>query len=103
MAGAVHEMRAGHTRAQVLLEILERAWTLIRSPVALAGDEHRRHVDGPAREDLQLAGVLRVGETAAGAEPVRLQAALEPGAAVFRAVDRQLGLGQPLARRDLGG
>ena len=41
-------------------------------------------------------------EPAGRPAPIPLQAALEPGAAVLRAVDGKLRLGQPRARRDLG-
>src|SRR5580765_7483296 len=60
VAGAVDEMGPDHARAERLLHGLECTRTLIDPPVAPAADEHRGHVDRPAREDLQLGRVLRV-------------------------------------------
>jgi len=78
---------------------LEDAGSLIRSPVALAGDETGRHVDRAPGERAQLGEGLRVG---AAPHPVALQSASEAGSGIFRGVDADLGLGEPLAGRDLG-
>ena len=57
-------------------------------------DEHRRHVDGAAREGLHLGDALGIG---AAPHAIALKRAGELGAAVFGRVDVDLGLGQPLA------
>ncbi len=93
-----HQVAAQHARAGTGLHFLHRARHLVYAPVALARDEAGRHIDGAAGEDLDL-GV----EFAARADPIPIQAALEAGPGIFRAVDAKLGLGQPFARRDLGG
>ena len=49
--------RSGGSRAcgcRRSLHALERAGALVGAPIALAGDEHRRHLDRPAGEQLQL-------------------------------------------------
>src|SRR3989442_15889515 len=43
--GALDEMAAHHARAGAFLHALDIAGDLIGAPIALAGDEHRRHVD----------------------------------------------------------
>ena len=48
---------------------------------------------------MHLGDALGIG---AAPHPIALQRAGEAGAAVFGGVDVDLGLGQPLARRDLG-
>src|SRR3954471_10514513 len=90
VAGAVHEMRRDHFRARVLLHPLEGTWVLIHAPVALAADEHRRHVDRAAGKQLLLGG-----EAAARAGAIAFEAALETGASVLAAVDPQLRIRQP--------
>src|ERR1700756_2769266 len=48
MAGTVDQMAAQHPRARALLHSLEIAGTLVGPPIALAGDKHRRDVNGAA-------------------------------------------------------
>src|SRR5690242_16557563 len=48
MAGAVEQMTAEHAGAGSLLHALEGAGALVSAPIALAGDEHRGHVDRAA-------------------------------------------------------
>src|SRR4051812_38253787 len=91
-------MTALHLRTRAVLHRLDIAGTLIHAPVALPGDEHRRHVDGAAGEDLQLAGVLALSSAA-----VPLQATLEPNASVLAAIERELLVRQPFACSDLCG
>ena len=98
MAGAVEQMAAEHAGAGAVLHALEIAGALIGAPVALAGDEHRRHVDRAAGEQLQFGIVEALG---AGAVP--LQSALKSGALVFAAVDAELVVGEPPAGGDLAG
>ena len=88
MSGAVHQVRGDHLRARDLLHALERAGVLIHTPVAPAADEHRRHVDGAAGEQL-----LFRREAAAGAGAIALEPALETGSSIFGAVDAQFRLG----------
>src|SRR5215472_11117005 len=57
MAGTLDQMTTQHPRAHAVLHPLEIAGALIGPPIAFSGDEHRRHVDGPAREQLQLDNV----------------------------------------------
>src|SRR6516165_236484 len=97
MAGTLDQMTTQHPRADALLHPLEIAWALIGPPIALSRNEHRRHVDGPAREELQFGSV-----DAARPAPVLLQAALEPGALILGGINRELVLRQPSARRDPG-
>ena len=52
--GAVDELAPNHARTGLLLHAFERAWCLIDTSVALAGDEARGHVDGAAGEHLLL-------------------------------------------------
>src|SRR6516225_1144353 len=97
MAGTLDQVTTQHPRAHALLHPLEIAGTLIGPPIAPSGDEHRRHVYGPAREQLQLGGV-----DAARSAPVPLQAARERGALVLCGVDRELRLRRRPACCDLG-
>jgi hypothetical protein len=87
---------AEHARACASLHALEGAGELIGAPVALAGDEQRRHVDGAAGENLELGG-----ENVLGAAAIPLQAALKAGALELAAVYRQFGVGKPLARGEM--
>src|SRR6516165_2810682 len=48
MAGVVHQMKAHHLGARGLLHALGGARELVCPPVALAPDEHGRHIDGAA-------------------------------------------------------
>src|SRR5437870_11292588 len=99
MPRAVDELDAAdHVRARARLHPLECAGILIRAPVGLSGNEHRRLIDRPAREQLKLRR-----ESAARTDTVRLEAALKPGPAVFSAVHAQLIFGKPLAGGDRGG
>src|SRR5437868_5842035 len=77
---------------------LERAGKLVDAPVALARDEAGRHVDGAARENLELRKLPFAVRAA-----VPLQPTLKSRAAELGCIDRQLSFGQPAARRDLGG
>src|SRR5262249_50194605 len=54
MAGAVDEVAAAHLGAGKLLHALDRPWRLVDPPIAAAGDEERRHVDGALGEDLEV-------------------------------------------------
>ena len=75
VASAIDQVTAEHARARASLHALEGAGELIGAPVALAGDEQRRHVDGAAGEKLELGG-----EHVLGAAAIPLQAALKAGA-----------------------
>src|ERR1051325_2643988 len=97
MPCTLDQMRAAPSRTN-LRHPLKGARELIDAPVALAGDEAGRHVDGAAGENLEL-GELPLRVRAA----VPLQSALKSRAAEFGRVDRKLILGEPSARRDLGG
>src|SRR5688572_25808293 len=55
MAGAVEQVGADHTGAGGLLHALEGAGPLIDTPIALARDKDRRHVDRAAGKQLQFA------------------------------------------------
>src|ERR1700751_185584 len=74
MAGAIDQMATLHPSALALLHPLEIAGALIGPPIAFSGNEHRGHVNGPAREKLQF-GCVGASRPA----PVPLQPALEPG------------------------
>src|SRR5215468_11046232 len=50
MPCTVDQVATEHAGASALLHAFEIAGTLIGAPVALAGNEDRRHVDGAARE-----------------------------------------------------
>ncbi len=78
------------------MHALESAGALVGAPVARAGDEHRRHVDGAAGEQLQF-GFVEPG----GARAIPVEPALKPVARVFGGIDRKLALRQPAAGRDL--
>src|SRR6266852_4619161 len=54
VAGALDQVAAHHARAYALLHAFDIAGNLVGAPVALARDEHRRHVDGAAGEHLEL-------------------------------------------------
>ena len=50
MPGTVDYVATKHAGAGALLHALEIAGTLVGAPVALAGDEDRRHIDRAAGE-----------------------------------------------------
>ena len=54
MSRAIDEMRATPLRTSHGLHPLKRARNLIDTPVALAGDETRGHIDGAARKRFNL-------------------------------------------------
>src|SRR5262249_50040784 len=54
VTGVFDEVHARHPRARGLRHPLERAGILIRAPVALAGDEHRRLIDGAPGQRLEV-------------------------------------------------
>ena len=85
MSRAIDEMTADHVAAGLRLHRFKDARPLMGSPVLLARDEGGRHIDGAARPNLQFRR-----ERARGAAAIPLQAALESGALVLRAVDAQL-------------
>src|SRR5205823_4255828 len=85
MPGAIDEMSAAPLRADAdCLHRLEDAGSLKRTPVALAGDEAGRHVDGATRERAQLGESLGIG---AAPHPVALQSAGETSPGIFRGVN----------------
>src|SRR5215472_14916948 len=96
MACTIDQMAAHHPRAYALLHPLEITGTLVGPPIAFSCNKDRWHVNGPTRKQLQFSGV----DTSRSA-PIPLQSTLEPGSLVFRGVDRELGLRQPAACRDL--
>src|SRR5262245_28497569 len=61
MASAIEQMEADHAGAGLGLHRLDGAGCLIGATVALAADEHRRHVDGAAREGAHLGDALGIG------------------------------------------
>src|SRR5580700_10188961 len=95
MSSAIDEMRAPPLRTGQGLHPLKRARNLIDAPVALAGDETRRHIDGPAGKRLKLTDIF------AGEASIPLQAALKSGPGKFGRVDRQLFVSEPFACSDL--
>src|SRR5579863_258778 len=97
VTGAVDQVTSPHVRARGSLHSFEIARPLVDPPIALSGDEERRHVDGSARKQLQLRIV-----TALGPGTVPVEAALEAVALIFGAVDREFAVRQPTAGRDLG-
>src|SRR5437868_14761430 len=74
VAGAVDEVYASDPRARALLHAVEGTWILIGPPVALAGHDHGRLIDGPSGKDLQV----RV-EPPARSDAIGLRAALKTG------------------------
>src|SRR6266540_4642106 len=60
MPGSLHNMAAKHLPADGRLHFLQVAGSLVSAPVACAGDEARRHVDGAAGEYFELAIVPAV-------------------------------------------
>src|SRR4030088_2124730 len=94
VAGAIDQMNAEHPCAGARLHRLEDARALISAPILLARDEARGHVDAAARTCLEFGG-----ERARGAAAIPLQAALESGAFIFRAIESEFALGQPFVRR----
>src|SRR6185503_9338217 len=98
MACTGDEVYALHLRARGRLHAFDGARVLIHAPIALAADEHRGHVDGAARERLQLRR-----EASARSDAVSLQPALEPVSAVLLAVHLELAVGQPRVRRNRRG
>src|SRR5262245_40329734 len=100
MPGAIDKMGTAPLRTDGIgLHFLEDAGVLVGSPVALAGDEARRHVDGAARERALLGEGSGIG---AAPHAVALQGASETSTGILGGIDADLGLGQPLAGRDLG-
>src|SRR5580692_5614784 len=96
MAGAVDDMAAEHARAGALLHLLDAPRNLCETPIALAGDEDRGHIDRATRKELELGRVDALGSAA-----IPLQAALEAGSRIFTAVNLELVLGEPSAGGDL--
>ena len=87
-------------RVHALVRIRSTApGVLIGAPIALPSDEHRGDIDGAARERPHLGEALRIG---AAPHAIALKGAGELRSGVFGRVHVDLGLGQPLARRDLG-
>ena len=70
--------------------------TWCETPIALAGDEDRRHIDRATGKELELGRVDVLGSAA-----IPLQAALEAGPRIFAAVDLELVFGEPRAGGDL--
>src|SRR5262249_17263073 len=100
MPGTIDKMGAAPLRTDARrLHRFEDARSLIRTPVALASDEAGRHVDRAPGKRAQLGEGLGVG---AAPNPIALQGASESGPGIFRGVDADFVLGQPLASRDLG-
>ena len=79
--------------------VVHGAGSLIDAPVAPASDEHRWHVDGTARERPHLGDALGIRPAP---YTIALKGAGELGPGVLARVHLDLGLGQPLAARDLG-
>src|SRR6266481_1227135 len=90
VAGALDQMTAEHSRAGTLLHRLIDAGTLIGAPILFARNEAGRHLDAAAGKGFKLGR-----ERARGAAAIPLQAALESGALIFRAVESKLAVRQP--------
>src|SRR5207237_255868 len=82
--GAIQEMNSTHLGARLRSHGLDGAGTLIRTPITFSSDEGRRNIDGAAGEQLKLRGGLGISIHA-----IRVQAALESGPPIFRAVHAQ--------------
>src|SRR5262249_53407590 len=78
MAGAVDQVKANHPGAGARLHAFHSARRLIDAPIALPGNEHRRHVDGAAREGMHLRNALGI---ASATNPIALQGAGKAGPA----------------------
>ena len=90
MARAADQFADQHAGAGLSLHALECSWRLVYAPVATAGEKEARHVDGPTREKLLLAGEkTRRGHT------IPLQPALEAIARIFLGVDSERVIRQP--------
>ena len=74
--GPVQQMKAHHVRARAVPHFLHGARGLVDAPVALARDEHRRHIDGAAGEGVHLGDALGVR---AAPHPIALKGAIETG------------------------
>src|SRR5687767_11008343 len=99
VASALDEVTAAQVGAGLRLHTLEIARLLVDAPVGRAGDEHRRDVDGAARERKQPGNLV-----GAGAAAVPLQPALEAGALERLRIFGELRVGEPRrrARRHYG-
>src|ERR1700735_779047 len=95
MSGAIDEMRAPPLRTSRGLHPLKSAGKLIHAPIALAGDETRRHIDGAAGERFKLTDGF------AGKASIPLQAALKSGSGKFGRIDSQLCVSEPFACSNL--
>src|SRR3984957_21286388 len=91
MSGAIDEMRAPSLRTSRGLHSLKSTGKLIHAPIALAGDETRRHIDGAAGKRFKLADVF------AGKASIPLQGALKSGSSKFFCVNGQLCVSNPSA------
>src|SRR6266581_9631204 len=84
VSGAIQKMNASHLGAGLRSHGLDGAGALIGAPIIFPRDERRWNIDGAAGKQLKFGRVLRISIDA-----IRVQAALESGPPILRAVDAQ--------------
>src|SRR6266446_172279 len=94
VSSSIQKMNATHLGAGLRPHDLDGASALIWAPITLPRDERRWNIDGTAGKQLKLGGVPGISIDA-----IRVQAALESGPPILRAVHAQFFFRKPLACR----
>src|SRR6516225_8211977 len=95
MSRTINEMCAAPLSTSRSLHPLKCTGKLIHTPIALACNETRRHIDGAARKRFKL------GDVFAGKASIPLQAALKSGSSKFVCIHGQFCVSEPSACSNL--